>query len=225
MLHGVCVFELHIAWMGFIVELGDLATVSLSVPICGLPIPNSRNGICEFPALVSCTSADGLFPRKNILGGCICYGESSHDGHIWAIFLWGDYHHQVIFCPIQHSYETRHWTYRVIIRMVVYCCSFMFPNWHGELKQRNFSWFAFFVLWASFPWCFSWVCYKGALLEWQLWYIAAIWAVVVAKQDLLGNQTWPYWCLVLSTAFLQRVSMIWMERADGKLSYTIAFAP
>jgi len=68
--------------MGFIVELGDLATVSLSVPMCGLRIPNSRNGICEFPAVVSCTSADGLFPRKNILSGCICYGESSHDGHI-----------------------------------------------------------------------------------------------------------------------------------------------
>jgi hypothetical protein len=67
--------------MGFIVEVGDLATVSLSVPICGLPIPKSRNVICEYPAVVSCTSMDGLFPRKNILGGCICYGESSHDGH------------------------------------------------------------------------------------------------------------------------------------------------
>lgn len=124
----VC-FELHIAWMGFIVELGDLATVSLSVPICGLPIPKSRNGICEFPAVVLCTSADGLFPRKNIVGEWICYGESGHDGHTRAIFFWGDYHHWVIFCPIQHSYETRYWTYRVIIHMVVYFSSFMFPNW------------------------------------------------------------------------------------------------
>jgi hypothetical protein len=104
----------------------------------GLPIPNTRNGICEFPAVVSCTSADGLFPRKNILGGCICYGESSHDGHIWAIFLWGDYHHQVIFCPIQHSYETRHWTYRVIIHMVVYFSALCFPidmeSWNKEIS-------------------------------------------------------------------------------------------
>lgn len=191
--------------MGFIVEPGDLATVSLSVPICWLPIPKSKNGICEFPAVVSCTSADGLFPRKNILGGCICYG-AGHDGHTWAIFLWGDYHHQVIFCPIQHRYETRHWTYRVIIHMVVYFSSFMFPNWHGELKQK--------LLLVS--WCFSWVCYKGAWLEWQPWYIAAIWAIFIAKQDLLGKQTWPYWCPVVRTVFLQRVSMIWVEEQIEK---------
>ncbi len=68
MLHGVCVLNCTLREWGFIVELGDLATVSVSVPICGLPIPKSRNGICEFPAVVLCTSADGLFPRKNIVG-------------------------------------------------------------------------------------------------------------------------------------------------------------
>lgn len=122
----VC-FELHIAWG----SLWNWEILPLSAYQCPyVDCLSSKVGMksVSFLQWYRVPARMGG-PRKNIVGGCICYGESGHDGHTRAIFFWGDYHHWVIFCPIQHSYETRYWTYRVIIHMVVYFSSFMFPNW------------------------------------------------------------------------------------------------
>jgi hypothetical protein len=141
MLHGVCVLNCTLREWGSLWNWEILPLWAYQWPYVDCLSPKVRMEPVSFPQWYRVPVWMGCFPGRTFLVGASVTGKAGHDGHTWAIFLWGDYHHQVIFCPIQHRYETRHWTYRVIIHMVVYFSSFMFPNWHGELKQKNFSWF------------------------------------------------------------------------------------
>jgi len=209
----VC-FELHIAWG----SLWNWEILPLSAYQCPyVDCLSSKVGMksVSFLQWYRVPARMGCFPGRTLLVGASVMGKAAmmatHEPYSSGVIIttgWYSAQSNTVMKPDTGLTEL---SFTWLFTLVALC----FPiEWSVETKK--------FLL---VSWCFSWVCYKGALLEWQLWYIAAIWAVFVAKQDLLGKQTWPYWCLVLSTAFLQRGSMILMERADGKMSHTSTFAP